>query len=113
MKATSIIVLAMSLGACKVTQRQEANGEITAKVIIEFPQAQMCFQDPRITTYEQLKECLELVTNNKWTVDVAGEVVEALETAVDADETESNSEVPPEEGADEAVNVPSNIQGAA
>lgn len=74
-----LIGTVLSLQSCRVTQRQELDGDVEAKVIVEFPQAQACFNDPRIETFEQLEKCLELVTNNRWTVTVDGEITPLLE----------------------------------
>ncbi len=75
-----------------MTQRQEVGGDAEVHIIVEFPQADRCFTDERIETYDQLKECLEIVTNNKWTIDVAGQVVEVLEDALPGDKDEPAEE---------------------
>lgn len=54
--------------------KHQASGGVKAEVIISFPEAARCFDDARITNYEQLKECLELVTNKTWTVSIAGDL---------------------------------------
>lgn len=94
----TLIALCLVFAGCRVTQEQKLDGEATARVVVEFPQTQACFDDKRIETYEQLKECLELVTNNKWTVTAEGEVIEAIDGLV------------PE---DEAIDQPTNIEGAS
>jgi len=58
-----------------------SNNTAEAKIIVTFPEAALCFSDDRIDTYEQLKECLELVTNKKWTVDVTGDLKELSDLA--------------------------------
>lgn len=66
------------LAGCSVTQKQELGGEATARVVFEFPAAQACFDDERIETFEQLKICLELTTNSRYTVDASGAIIDSL-----------------------------------
>lgn len=82
------VLLTLSLVSCRVTQRNEVGGEAVARIIVEFPQADRCFTDPRVETFEQIKQCLELVTNSKWTIDASGEVIEAVTDLLPEDEAE-------------------------
>ncbi len=71
-----LIIMSCVLFGCRVTQVHEVDGSAEAKVITEFPLAERCFDDSRVTTWEELKECLELTTNMRYTVDVDGELTE-------------------------------------
>ena len=81
----------------KVKGGADVGGEVVAKVVVEFPQAQECFDDDRIETYDQLRECLWLLTNYTWTVSADGEVVsmiQDLQNQIDeARDQDSNNEL--------------------
>jgi hypothetical protein len=72
-----LVMMFLAFG-CRVEQVQRVEGNAQASIIHEFPLAERCFDDTRVHTWEELKECLELTTNMKYTVDANGAVVEAL-----------------------------------
>lgn len=73
-------VLAAGLAGygCRIDQNQRIGGEARATIVVQFPAAEACFTDVRLTSTEALLQCLEYTTGQRWTMDVSGNVVEAI-----------------------------------
>lgn len=75
-----LICLAVFLGACgsthKVKGGADIGGEVQVKIVMTYPQAEQCFTSPLVNTFEKLKECLELTTDQSFSIDVNGEIVD-------------------------------------
>jgi hypothetical protein len=77
------VLLIIILIGCKVEQAQTIEGDAKVHIMHEFPLAEKCFSDPRIATWEDLKTCLELTTNMKYTVDSDGVISEISSDEID------------------------------
>jgi len=88
MKVVFVSVV-MFLVGCGSTNKIKLSGNATttsameARIVIDYPQSEHCFTSPLIDTYEKLKTCLELTTNQKYTVDVNGDITNILEDVKD------------------------------
>lgn len=67
---------------CRVTQEQRLAGEARATITIEYPAAEACFRDVRLATAEELLQCLEHTTGQRFVIDATGAIVEELSEAM-------------------------------
>lgn len=83
-----IATMLIFLGGCGTQHKIKVQGGTTntaeVHVTIDQPLADKCFTDPRVVTYEQLKECVEITTDNTLTIDVNGNIVEILDVLKEA-----------------------------
>ena len=94
MRKMGIIMSLLGSVACGSLNRHRAEGGVTveARITFQYPEARRCFDDPRIESFDQLRVCLELVTNKTWTVAANGDLVELIKVAGDIDNVSSNPE---------------------
>ena len=63
---------------CRVDQNQRLSGEARATVVVSYPAAEACFVSEYVSSFDQLKVCLELTTGQRFTLNADGEIIEAV-----------------------------------